>query len=198
MAKRRKKKVERIVPLSPGPLPERLLRRLSDHGLLFTDASRLRHGGLAAILYRTAHAEPEIFTCTVPAIGSNELELQAAVFGLAQAARLFAGQRFTLFSDNLDAITRLTRCKERGIAQDKQLASFFPSLVFEALLQCAALSWIPGHGRCRGNALADQHARLAAEGEDVNSHEESRIFVLPISSNLTLSTEEKGGLSTLD
>lgn len=162
MAKRRKKKVERIVHLSPGPLPERLLLRFPDHGLVFTDASRLRHGGLAAILYRTADAEPEIITCSVAPIGSNELELQAALFGLEQAARLFAGQRFALFSDNLDAITRLTDCKQRGIAADKKLLSLFPTGDIDSLLQHATPSWIPGHGRCRGNALADLHARAAA------------------------------------
>jgi ribonuclease HI len=165
MAKRRKKKVERTVHLSPGPLPERLLLRFPGHGLVFTDASRLRHGGLAAILYRTADAEPEIVTCSVPPIGSNELELQAAIFGLEQAAQLFAGQRIALFSDNLDAITRLTRCKEQGIAQDEQLASLFPNRDIAALLRHATPNWVPGHGPCRGNALADQHARIAAGGE---------------------------------
>ena len=164
MAKRRKKKVERIVHLSPGPLPERLLLRFPDHGLLFTDASRLHHGGLAAILYRTADAEPEIFTGSVPPIGSNELELQAAIFGLEQAARLYPRQRLALFSDNQDAIVRLVDCKLRGIAQDEQLASLCPNRNIEALLQDATPNWIPGHGRCRGNALADQHARRAAGG----------------------------------
>ena len=171
MAKRRKKKVERIVHLSSGPLPERLLLRFPGHGLLFTDASRLRHGGLAAILYRTADAEPEIFTCSVPPIGSNELELQAAIFGLEQAARLLPGQRFALFSDNQDAITRLTRCKERGITQDEQLAALLPGRNLDALLQHATPNWIPGHGHCRGNALADQQARGAAGGEGVSNNE---------------------------
>ncbi|MCG2578558.1 hypothetical protein LZ012_16295 [Dechloromonas sp. XY25] len=165
MAKRRKKKVERIVHLSAGPLPERLRLRFPEQGLVFTDASRLGHGGLAAVLYRTAEAPPQAFTRCVAPIGSNELELQAAIFGLEQAARLFAGQNFALFSDNQDAIARLTLCKQRGAAHDPQLAARFPEQDLDALLQPATPSWIPGHGRCRGNALADQQARLAAGGE---------------------------------
>ncbi|HLO63567.1 MAG TPA: RNase H family protein [Azonexus sp.] len=171
MAKRRKKKVERIVHLSLGPLPERLLLRFPEHGLLFTDASRLRHGGLAAILYRTAEAEPEIVTRSVPPIGSNELELHAAIFGLEQAARLLTGQRLAFFSDNQDAITRLARCKQLGVVQDEQLAALFPGRDIDALLQHATPNWIPGHGRCRGNALADQQARVAAGGEGVSNNE---------------------------
>lgn len=165
MAKRRKKKVDRIIHLSAGPLPERLLLRFPDLALVFTDASRLRHGGLAAILYRTAEAEPEAFTSSVVPVGSNELELQAAIFGLEQAARLFAGQRFVLFSDNQDAISRLNRCKQQGAALDEQLASLLPGADIDTLLKHATPSWVPGHGSCRGNALADQYARAAAGGE---------------------------------
>ncbi len=165
MAKRRKKKIERVVHLSAGPLTERLVLRFPDQRLVFTDASRLRHGGLAAVLYRDAEAEPEAFTRSVAPIGSNELELQAAVFGLEQAAWHFPGQRFVLFSDNQDAISRLTRCKQRGALQDEQLSALFPGHDIDALLEHATPSWVQGHGRCRGNALADQHARLAADGE---------------------------------
>lgn len=165
MARRRKKKPERIIHLSLGPLPESLLPRFPDQGLVFTDASRLRHGGLAAILYRTAEAEPVAFTRSVAPIGSNELELQASVFGLEQASRLFAGRSFVLISDNQDAICRLTAYKQRGVAQDPQLAALFPEHNLDALLQHATPHWVQGHGRCRGNALADQHARVAAGGE---------------------------------
>ena len=71
----------------------------------------------------------------------------------------------SLASDNQDAISRLTRCKQRGALQDEQLSALFPRHDIDALLEHATPSWIPGHGRCRGNALADQHARLAADGE---------------------------------
>ena len=165
MAKRRKKKVERIVHLSVGALPERLALRFPGAALAFTDASRLRHGGLAVVLYRTTEAEPEAFTRSVAPIGSNELELQAAIFGLEHASRLFAGQRFVLLSDNQDAINRLELCRQQGVVQDPQLTTLFPEHDLDALLQNAMPIWIPGHGRCRGNALADQHARVAAGGE---------------------------------
>lgn len=165
MAKRRKKKVGRSIQLSAGALPERLALRFADQALVFTDASRLRHGGLAAILYRATEAEPEVFMRSVAPIGSNELELHAAVFGLEQALRLFAGQRLVLFSDNQDAISRLMICKQQGATQDPQLATLFPEHDLDALLQHATPVWVPGHGRCRGNALADQHARVAAGGD---------------------------------
>lgn len=166
MTKRRKKKVAPTVHLSAGPLPERLALRFPDQALLFTDASRLRHGGLAAVIYRSAEAQPEIFTRSVSLDGSNELELQAAVFGLQQAARLLPEQSFALFSDNQDAIVRLTRVKQSGAAQDRQLASLFPDTDCDTLLRHASLSWVQGHGRCRGNALADEQARLAACGKN--------------------------------
>lgn len=164
MAKRRKKKIGRSIHLSAGALPERLALRFADRALVFTDASRLRHGGLAAIIYRTADATPEIFTRSVPLDGSNELELQAALFGLEQAALRLPGQAFALFSDNQDAIVCLTRAKQPGALQDEQLGRRFPDANLHALLQHAAPSWVQGHGRCRGNALADWHARLAAGG----------------------------------
>ena len=162
MAKHRKKKVAPTVHLSAGPLPERLALRFPDQALLFTDASRLRHGGLAAIIYRSADAEPDIFTRSVPLDGSNELELQAAIFGLQRAALLLPEQPFALFSDNQDAVVRLTRVKQSGAAQDPQLASLFPDTDFDTLLRHAVLSWVQGHGRCRGNALADEWAHMAA------------------------------------
>lgn len=162
MAKHRKKKVAPTIHLSAGPLPERLALRFPDQTLLFTDASRLRHGGLAAIIYRSADAEPEIFTRSVPLDGSNELELQAAIFGLQRAALLLPELPFALFSDNQDAVVRLTRVKQSGASQDQQLTSLFPDTDFDSLLRHASLSWVQGHGRCRGNALADANARSAA------------------------------------
>lgn len=164
MAKRRKKKPERIIHLSVGPLPERLALRFAKQALLFTDASRLRQGGLGAALYRTTDDPGQTFTRSVALTGSNELELQAAVFGLQQAARCIPGMPFALFSDNQDAIVRLTRAKQLGAAQDEQLGRLFPDANLDALLQHATPSWIPGHGTCRGNALADLQARLAAGG----------------------------------
>lgn len=162
MAKRRKKKVERIIHLSPGPLPPRLAEHHTGCRLVFSDASQLRHGGLAAVLFADADAEALVATRSVPAIGSNELELQAALFALEQANRHFPGQPAALFSDNLDAVTRLGRAKALGSARDSTLAERFPGTDIDALLLMVDVCWIPGHGRCRGNALADLHARSAA------------------------------------
>jgi ribonuclease HI len=162
MAKRRKKKVERIIHLSPGPLPPRLAERHTGCRLVFSDASQLRHGGLAAVLFADADAEALVATRSVPAIGSNELELQAALFALEQANRHFPGQPAALFSDNLDAVTRLGRAKALGSARESTLAERFPGTDIDALLLMVDVCWIPGHGRCRGNALADLHARSAA------------------------------------
>ena len=162
MAKRRKKKVERIIHLSPGPLPPRLAERHTGCRLVFSDASQLRHGGLAAVLFADADAEALDATRSVPAIGSNELELQAALFALEQANRHFPGQPAALFSDNLDAVTRLGRAKALGSARESTLAERFPGTDIDALLLMVDVCWIPGHGRCRGNALADLHARSAA------------------------------------
>ncbi len=162
MAKRRKKKSERIIHLSTGPLPPRLAERHSGCRLVFSDASQLRHGGLAAVLFADADSEALVATRSVPAIGSNELELQAALFALEQASRHFPGQPAALFSDNLDAVTRLGRAKALGSARDSALAERFPGLDIDALLLTIEVCWVPGHGRCRGNALADLHARSAA------------------------------------
>ncbi|MBP5987628.1 MAG: hypothetical protein KA538_10660 [Azonexus sp.] len=162
MARRRKKKLERIMHLSAGPLPPKLAERHPSGPLVFSDASQLRHGGLAAVLFADASSEAQVATRTVPAIGSNELELQAAVFGLEQANRHFPGQPATLFSDNLDAVTRLDRAKALGSVQDAALLAMFAGLDIDTLLRHVSLCWVQGHGRCRGNALADLHARSAA------------------------------------
>ena len=132
----------------------------SDLPLVFTDASRLRHGGLSVVLYADAASEPLAFARCVPLDGSNELELQAAIFGLEQAGLHFPGQTIALFSDNQDAITRLNRAKQLGIDQDVLLAEYF--LEIAGRLSLVSFHWIKGHGRCRGNALADTQARLAA------------------------------------
>lgn len=162
MAKRRKKKIERIIHLSAGPLPQRLAERFIGHPLIFCDASQLRQGGLAAVLFAHAEAAPVIATRTVPVIGSNELELQAAVFALEQAGLNFPKLPVALFSDNQDAVSRLNLAKTAGLAQDPELSGTFPTLDLGALLANASICWIKGHSACRGNALADQHARSAA------------------------------------
>lgn len=162
MSKRRKKQAAPVRHLSTAPLPARLMPGFSDLPLVFTDASRLRHGGLSAVLYADAAGEPLSFARSVPLDGSNELELRAAVFGLEQADRLYPGMAFALFSDNLDAIRRLARAKMLGCALDTELGERFPGQPLDAWLAQANLNWIKGHGTCRGNALADAQARVAA------------------------------------
>ena len=162
MSKRRKKQASPVTHLSSGPLPARLMPGFGDLPLVFTDASRLRHGGLSVVLYADAASEPLAFARCVPLDGSNELELRAAVFGLEQADRLYPGLAFALFSDNIDAIKRLARAKALGSARDTELGERFPGLPLDAWLAQANLNWIKGHGACRGNALADAQARAAA------------------------------------
>jgi ribonuclease HI len=162
MVKRRKKKAAPLIHLSVGPLPPRLAEHHAGCRLIFSDASQLRHGGLAAVLFADADSEAQVATRSVPVIGSNELELQAALFALEEVGRHFPGQPAALFSDNLDAVTRLGRAKAQGSAQDGALIERFPGLDIDALLLMVDVCWIPGHGRCRGNALADLHARSAA------------------------------------
>jgi len=162
VSKRRKKQAAPVRHLSTAPLPARLMPGFSDLPLVFTDASRLRHGGLSAVLYADAAGEPLTFARSVPLDGSNELELRAAVFGLEQADRLYPGMAFALFSDNLDAIRRLSRAKMLGCALDTELGERFPGQPLDAWLAQANLNWIKGHGTCRGNALADAQARAAA------------------------------------
>ena len=162
MSKRRKKQAAPVRHLSTAPLPARLMPGFSDLPLVFTDASRLRHGGLSAVLYADAAGEPLSFARSVPLDGSNELELRAAVFGLEQADRLYPRMAFALFSDNLDAIRRLSRAKMLGCALDTELGERFPGQPLDAWLAQANLNWIKGHGTCRGNALADAQARVAA------------------------------------
>ena len=165
MPKRRKKKAPPPIRLSAGPLLDRLSLPFSGQLLVFTDASRQQHGGLAAVLYAPTEDQPRIATRSVPAIGSNELELQAAVFGLEQAAHHFPGTRAALFSDNQDAVNRLRRAKTTGSRQDPALCTSFPQHDLDSLLANISLNWIPGHARCRGNAVADEQARSAASGE---------------------------------
>ena len=162
MSKRRTKQAAPVMHLSTGPLPVRLMPGFGNLPLVFTEASRLRHGGLSVVLYADAASEPLAFARCVPLDGSNELELRAAVFGLEQADRLYPGLAFALFSDNIDAIKRLARAKALGSARDAELGERFPGLPLDAWLAQANLNWIKGHGACRGNALADAQARAAA------------------------------------
>lgn len=167
MARRRNRKPATPTHLSAGPLPDRLMADFAGCRLLFTDASRLRHGGLSVVLYADTASEPTVFTRSVALDGSNQLEMQAAVFGLEQASRLYPGQALALFSDNRDALAWLAAIQSSPASGPGEWgAARLPETNLRALLAHATLHWIKGHGRCRGNALADRHARLAAGGED--------------------------------
>ena len=171
MARRRNRKPTAPIHLSAGPLPDRLMADFAGCRLLFTDASRLRHGGLSVVLYADTASEPAVFTRSVALDGSNQLEMQAAVFGLEQASRLYPGQSLALFSDNRDALAWLAAIQSSPASGPGEFgaAAGLPGSDLHALLAHATLHWIKGHGRCRGNALADRHARLAAGGEDCAS-----------------------------
>lgn len=162
MPKRRKKKIVRTIHPSVDPLPQRLAAQFADRLQVFSDASQKRHGGLAAVMFTKPESEALVFTKTVPLMGSNELELQAALFALAQANEQFPGQVLALFSDNLDAVTRLNRYKSEGSDQDKELVQMLIANELPSCLDHATICWIKGHASCRGNLLADQHAVLAA------------------------------------
>ena len=159
---RRKRKPPAPLPLSIGPLPAKLSEQFAGQRLVFSDASRQHHGGLAAVLFTEGNDASHIATLSVPLAGSNELELRAAVFALQTASIAFAGMPFALFSDNSDAIKRLQRAQGQGSASDAGLSQMFSGADLDTLLGPVSLYWIKGHGRCRGNALADEQARRAA------------------------------------
>jgi ribonuclease HI len=162
MPRKRKKKAARTIHLSLGPLPLRIAGQFAGQLLVFSDASQNKHGGLAAVLFDTPDQPAVVATQTVPRVGSNELELQAALFGLARAQQHFPGRQCTLFSDNQDAANRLSRAKTHGLAQDPELAGMLAEWEITSTLAIADIRWIKGHSSCRGNALADQHAAEAA------------------------------------
>ncbi|MDP2882385.1 MAG: RNase H family protein [Azonexus sp.] len=144
------------------PLPLRLAPLYAGHLQVFSDASQKRHGGLAAVLFATPDSEALVRTRAVPIIGSNELELQATLFALEQARDLFPDRPLALFSDNQDAVHRLNRSKTEGLEQDPELRQMLDALDLLETLAKASICWIKGHGSCRGNILADQHAAEAA------------------------------------
>ncbi|NTV71483.1 MAG: hypothetical protein HGA71_15210 [Azonexaceae bacterium] len=162
MPRRRKKKTVRIILPSAAPLPLRLAGQYGEQLQVFSDASQKRHGGLAAVLFATPDSEAVVRSRTVPIIGSNELELQAALFALEQARDLFPGRPLALFSDNQDAVLRLNRSKTEGLAQDPELQLMLDQQELVETLANASIRWIKGHGSCRGNILADLHAAKAA------------------------------------
>lgn len=162
MPRRRKKKIVRVIHQSAGPLPLRLAGRFVGCRLIFSDASQKRHGGLAAVLFDDPESAPLVATRSVALAGSNELELQAALFGLEQAHRHFPGQPVALFSDNQDAVVRLGRAKAEGLGQDPALARMLMDMEIASVLDQASVCWVQGHSGCRGNTLADMHAREAA------------------------------------
>jgi ribonuclease HI len=162
MSKRRKKKIVRVIHPSVSPLPLRLAPLYAGHLQVFSDASQKRHGGLAAVLFATPDSDAVIRSRTVPIIGSNELELQATLFALELARDLFPGRPLALFSDNQDAVLRLNRSKTEGLGQDPALWQMLGQQGLIDTLANASICWIKGHGSCRGNILADQHAAEAA------------------------------------
>lgn len=101
---------------------------------------------------------------TVPDVGSNELELMAALFGLEQAQQHFPSRKLALFSDNQDAVIRLNRAKLEGFNKDTELAGMFANSGISTLLSNVSITWVKGHATCLGNTLADFHACKAAEG----------------------------------
>lgn len=162
MPRKRKKKIVRLIHQSAGPLPLRYGDRFAGCLLVFSDASLKRQGGLAAVLFSNPESAPLVATRSVPLLGSNELELQAALFALQQAHQHFPGRQLALFSDNQDAVNRLSRGKEQISPGDPDLAQMLAALDIPEALDHASIHWIKGHGTCRGNTLADQHAAAAA------------------------------------
>lgn len=158
MPKRRKKKIVRVIYQSLGPLPARMSAQFADCLLVFSDASQKRQGGLAAVIFADPAGEPLVRTSSVPLMGSNKLELLAALFALQEAQQHFPGRRLALFSDNHDAVIRLSRATTLGLAQDHELNGICSS----TLLDSASFHWVRGHANCRGNTLADQYAAGAA------------------------------------
>ena len=163
MPRKRKKKTIRVLYPSAGPLPLRFAGQFADRLLVFSDASMRRQGGLAAVLFGDADAAPLVATRSVPLTGSNELELQAALFALQQAHQHFPGRPLALFSDNQDAVSRLSRGRERGLLDDPGLAHMLGEQGIPDILSKASIHWIKSHATCRGNPLADQHAARAAD-----------------------------------
>ena len=86
----------------------------------------------------------------------------ASLFALEQARLLFPELPLALFSDNQDAVIRLNRGKTEGLAQDPELQEMLRHMALGDTLVNASICWIKGHGSCRGNILADQHAAEAA------------------------------------
>ena len=166
MTKRRKKKIVRPIHLSAGPLPARLCERFGNVRLIFTDASQIHHGGLAAVLFDEEGLPPVIALRTVPRLGSNQLEFQAAILGLELVMQNRDDRPFALFSDNQDTVLRLCRAKTEGLQHDPELACRLQAAGIAEVLERVSFHWIPGHSSCRGNALADRHAREAAIGSD--------------------------------
>lgn len=162
MPRRRKKKIVRVIHQSAGPLPLRLMPHFVGYLLVFSDASQKSHGGLAAVLFDDPESIALVRTRTVPVVGSNELELQAVLFGLELAQQHFPGRQLALFSDNQDAVNRLVRAKTQGAAQDPALQKLLAEHGVAAMLENASFCWVKGHASCRGNSLADLHAAEAA------------------------------------
>lgn len=163
MPRRSKKKRPVVFHLSDGPLPRKNADEYRDLLLVFCDASKKRHGGLAAVFFHEAHPEPDIATCTVATAGSNELELQAVLFGLQLAEQRYPGKPLALFTDNQDAANRLNMKKALGAHHDLPLGLMLQERGIDHALDRSHIRWIKGHRTCRGNALADQYARQAAD-----------------------------------
>lgn len=164
MPKRRKKKTEPVVHLSAGPLPARLSELYAGRPLIFTDASELRHGGIAAVLFRDADGEPLVMTRSLACIGSNQLEFEALLLGLEMARLHCDGVALAVFSDNRDAVDRLADARLAGLAADPLLARRLGESGLVETFGRSSIHWIKGHSSCRGNAIADAWAKEAAGG----------------------------------
>lgn len=158
---RKKKKPLRVIYPSAGPLPARIAALFDDKVLVFSDASLKKMGGLSAVFFQNHESSPQIFTRSVTATGSNELELQALVFAVQQSERLFSGSKRAFFSDNQDAVERIKQM-QNGI-EVTQLKQMFGQISPNLNPQEITFHWIKAHGTCRGNLIADEQARLAAE-----------------------------------
>lgn len=163
MPRRRKKKIVRVIHPSPGPLPARRSGEFPGRLLVFSDASLRKTGGLAAVLFPDPDGAAWVATRSVTLTGSNELELQAALYALQQAGQAFPERPLALFSDNQDSVLRLNRALEHGLAEDAELAAMLAERAIALPLTGLRVCWIKGHASCRGNLLADRYAAEAAE-----------------------------------
>ena len=139
-----------------------LLSKYPDSMRIFTDASKLTNGSVAAAFFAqdAAHADSKRLSDSTSIYAAELIAIQMAVDWLLLASEK---KQATIISDSLSIVTSLS--EQRSTCCPSAMARLLVSI--DRLDPPPTFVWVPSHVGVHGNEVADQLAKIAATSEEI-------------------------------